>query len=120
MIWLGDSLHTRDAARFAEDFLASLPPELEVVVLAGNHDRAWSRANHQEYRLGKCLFHHGDRPREVEPGWVEIIGHIHPALSWSDGAGLRLKVPALVEGSNRLILPRFFGLVSWRDMEWSP
>jgi uncharacterized protein len=105
MIWLGDSLHTPDAAPFAEDFLAVLSRNLEVIVLAGNHDRAWPRANVQEYLLGPCLFHHGDRPREVQPGFVEIIGHIHPALSWSDGAGLRLKVPALVEGPARLILP---------------
>ncbi len=107
MIWLGDSLHTCDAAPFAEEFLSRLSREIEVVVLAGNHDRAWPRADAHEYRLGNCLFHHGDRPREIEPGLIEIIGHIHPALSWSDGAGLRLKVPALVEGPGRLILPSF-------------
>jgi metallophosphoesterase superfamily enzyme len=32
---------------------------------------------------------------------------VHPAFSWSDGAGLRLKVPALVEGPRRIILPSF-------------
>jgi len=107
MIWLGDSLHTRDAARFAEDFLATVSSEIEVIVLKGNHDRTWPRADAQEYRLGDWLFHHGDRPRDLEPGVTEIIGHVHPALSWSDGAGLRLKVPALVEGRRRVILPSF-------------
>jgi metallophosphoesterase superfamily enzyme len=107
MIWLGDSLHTRDAARFAEAFLGTLSRELEVIVIAGNHDRTWARADGYEYRLGNWLFHHGDRARQPETGVMEFIGHIHPAISWSDGAGLNLKVPALVEGSRRIILPSF-------------
>jgi metallophosphoesterase superfamily enzyme len=107
MIWLGDSLHTSAACAHAEDFLAALPPTLEVIVLAGNHDRAWPRANAREYRLGTCHFHHGDRAIQCEPGMIEVIGHLHPALAWSDGAGLRLKVPALVEGPARVILPSF-------------
>jgi metallophosphoesterase superfamily enzyme len=107
MIWLGDSLHTRDAAPIAEAFLAGLRPELEVVILAGNHDRKWPRANLVEFRLGDIVFHHGDRARPLEGGLSEIIGHIHPAMSLGDGAGMRLKVPVLVEGRSRVILPCF-------------
>jgi metallophosphoesterase superfamily enzyme len=107
MIWLGDSLHTPSAAPIAEQFLSTLPPELEIVILAGNHDRKWPRATLAEYRLGSCHFHHGDREVEAVPDTVEIIGHLHPAIAWSDGAGLRLKVPALVEGPRRLVLPSF-------------
>ena len=107
MIWLGDSLHTKNAAAFAEDFLAKVSTQMEVIILAGNHDRSWPRANAQEYRLGTYLFHHGDRPRDSTDGTIQIIGHLHPAFSWSDGAGLRLKVPALIEGSQRLVLPSF-------------
>jgi metallophosphoesterase superfamily enzyme len=107
MIWLGDSLHTPKSAHLAEDFLASLPGTTQVRVLAGNHDRAWARAEAEYLRMGGCLFHHGDRPRVVDAGDIEIIGHLHPAIAWSDGAGLRLKVPALVEGPRRLILPSF-------------
>src|ERR1700742_2113333 len=44
MIWLGDSLHTPSAAPIAEEFLASLTPEFEIVILAGNHDRKWPQA----------------------------------------------------------------------------
>jgi putative SbcD/Mre11-related phosphoesterase len=108
MIWLGDSLHTKDAAPFAEAFLENLSPRVDVVIVAGNHDRMWPRADKLEFRLSPYLFHHGDRPPpETEKGTIEIIGHLHPALSWSDGAGLRLKVPALVEGSKRIVLPSF-------------
>ena len=105
-IWLGDSLHTPAAAEFAESFLDQLGP-LEVIVIKGNHDRAWPRANHREYRLGKLVFHHGDAACELAPGEIELIGHIHPAMSWSDGAGLRVKVPALIHGPRRIVLPSF-------------
>ena len=107
MIWLGDSLHAPAAAPIAEKFLEGISSSIEVIVLTGNHDRSWSRADGHEYRLGGCLFHHGDRAMEPQPGTIEIVGHLHPALSWSDGAGLRLKVPALVEGPARVILPSF-------------
>jgi len=53
------------------------------------------------------FFHHGDCALPVPPGCVEVIGHHHPALSWSDGAGTRLKIPALIASRRRLILPAF-------------
>jgi putative SbcD/Mre11-related phosphoesterase len=106
MIWLGDSLHTPEAAEFAENFLAEVNG-VETIVVKGNHDRAWPRADRDEYRMGPFLFHHGDRARECPAESVEVVGHIHPAVSWGDGAGLRLKVPALVHGPRRIILPSF-------------
>jgi metallophosphoesterase superfamily enzyme len=107
MIWLGDSLHTSAGAPAAEAFLDELAREMEVVILAGNHDRAWKRADRRDYAMGDLYFHHGDRPGAAAPGQIEIIGHLHPAVSWHDGAGLRLKLPALVEGPRRVILPSF-------------
>jgi metallophosphoesterase superfamily enzyme len=107
MIWLGDSLHTPHAAPIAERFLSELNSSIEMIILAGNHDRNWPRAHAKEFQMGTCRFHHGDHPVQIEAGMMEIIGHLHPAFSWSDGAGLRLKLPALVEGPNRLILPSF-------------
>ena len=81
MIWLGDSLHTAAAAPFAENFLRQVEP-LEVVVIAGNHDRAWARAGKQEFQHGSWLFHHGDRPREIAEGLMEAIGaHPIPAIA---------------------------------------
>ena len=118
MIWLGDSLHTGKSAHVAEEFLAGLSREIEMIVLAGNHDGAWPRADRHEYRQGNCFFHHGHRTREIEAGLIEIVGHIHPAISWSDGAGLRLKVPALIEGPRRIVLPSFSDWSSgavWND-----
>jgi metallophosphoesterase superfamily enzyme len=106
MVWLGDSLHTPKAAGVAEAFLTSIHP-LEVIVISGNHDRSWRRVDCRELQVGSLIFHHGDSLRECEPGLVEVIGHIHPVISLSDGAGLRLKVHTLVQGPRRLILPSF-------------
>lgn len=106
MIWLGDSLHAVVGRAAAEVFLsdASLPPTL---VLAGNHDVKWSRAKDASVHRDGYFFHHGNVEMEIPPDCVEVVGHHHPAVSWYDGAGGRLKLPALVEGPSRLILPAF-------------
>jgi len=110
-IWLGDSLHTaRSAPRArarAEAFIASSPAP--VVVLAGNHDARWTFATSIPILRDRFVLHHGDRPLPDDfvrpPDAVEIIGHHHPAFVYRDGAGARLKLPALVQSPARLILP---------------
>jgi metallophosphoesterase superfamily enzyme len=117
MIWLGDSLHKPQDAEAAEEFLEEIA-HVETIVIAGNHDRKWKRADRAEFLLGSWLFHHGHQAREVEPHLVEVIGHLHPALSCGDGAGLRLKMPALVQGPRRIVLPSFSDWsagTSWHD-----
>jgi metallophosphoesterase superfamily enzyme len=117
MIWLGDSLHKPHDAEAAEEFLAEFA-QVETILIAGNHDRKWKRADRIEFLLGGCFFHHGHLVREVEPHLVEVTGHVHPAFSWGDGAGLRLKLHALVEGPTRVILPSFSDWssgTSWHD-----
>jgi len=106
MLWLGDSLHALAGRAAAENFLTdpALPP---VAVLAGNHDVRWSRARGDSLQRDGFFFHHGNADLAVPPGCVEIVGHHHPAMTWYDGAGGRLKLPALVEGPRRLILPAF-------------
>jgi metallophosphoesterase superfamily enzyme len=106
MIWLGDSLHTLDGVGAANLFLrdAGVP----VTIVSGNHDSKWSRAAgcHSVVRA-KHFFHHGDRVQRVPEGLTEVIGHHHPAMLLHDGAGTRLKLPALVANERRLILPAF-------------
>ncbi len=106
MLWLGDSLHTLAGRSAAERFLASSP--VPVTVLAGNHDAGWAAAAGGRLALRDGFaFHHGDLAAELPSGVVEVIGHHHPAFHWWDGAGARLKVPALVWSRRRLILPAF-------------
>lgn len=107
MLWLGDSLHTLKGRQHAEDFLARL--SVPVIIVPGNHDARWSAvSNERRLVRDQFVFHHGDRPIGTrEPGTIEVIGHHHPAFAWRDGAGGRLKLPALVQSSSRLILPAF-------------
>jgi metallophosphoesterase superfamily enzyme len=105
MIWLGDCVHAAEGATRAETFLRHTP--VPVTALAGNHDRRWRSVGEAFAVRGNFLLHHGDTSRELPPGSIELIGHHHPAVSWADGAGSRLKLPALVVGANRLVLPAF-------------
>ncbi len=114
VVWLGDSLHTLAGVAPAEAFLAgAVTPTLLV---SGNHDRQWLRRVGSDGPLDNIpasiardgyYFHHGHEEHVVPEGYMEVIGHHHPALSWSDRAGGRLKLPALVAGPRRMILPAF-------------
>ncbi len=106
MIWLGDSRHSLAGRTAAEAFLAASP--VRVCIVSGNHDKRWPRAEGgvSARRTGFFL-HHGDQAIEVPDDAIEIIGHHHPALSRQDGAGSRLKLPALVATARRLVLPAF-------------
>lgn len=110
MIWLGDSLHTLAGRELAENFLReSTTP---ITVLLGNHDRRWlpargANALPSTLRRGGYFFHHGHLTPECPGECLEIVGHHHPALGWHDRAGGRLKLPALVASSRRIVLPAF-------------
>lgn len=107
MLWLGDSLHTLAGRSRAEQFLANV--SLPTIVLAGNHDARWSAVRGSLLHREGFSFHHGDQPISdaLPPTAVEVMGHHHPAVRFRDGAGLRLKLPALVASPRRLILPAF-------------
>ena len=106
MIWLGDSLHTLAGPDGANDFLQSCA--VQVTIVSGNHDARWNRAKDRfSVSRANYFFHHGDKPREVPADAIELIGHHHPAVLWYDGAGTRLKMPALVAGPRRWVLPAF-------------
>lgn len=115
MIWLGDVVHAAEGGARAEAFLrqAALP----ITHLAGNHDRRWRSAGAAFAVRGRYFFHHGDVPLTVPPHAVEVMGHHHPALSWNDGAGAQVKLPALVASRHRLVLPAFSPWAA--GMPWS-
>ena len=104
-LWLGDTLHTLTGRAPAEAFLAASP--VPITLIAGNHDARWPASTARSLHLAPFFFHHGDTAPALPPDALEIIGHHHPAYLHSDGAGTRLKLPALVAGPRRLILPAF-------------
>lgn len=106
MLWLGDSLHALSGRTRAEQFIRSLP--LPVTILSGNHDARWHAAKDRRLIRGGYYFHHGDQPAaDLPDDAFEVVGHHHPAVSFADGAGTRLKLPALIVGPRRMILPAF-------------
>lgn len=120
MIWLGDSLHTLDGRFAAELFLRNRESlGTKTTVLSGNHDRRWTLPQAKALHRENYYFHHGDDLSATIPhGATEVIGHFHPAVGLYDGAGLRLRVPALVASDRRFILPAFSPWaagVTWND-----
>jgi uncharacterized protein len=105
MLWLGDSLHDLNGKASAERYLRNAP--CQVTLILGNHDARWDVGRDHEAKRGRFLFHHGNRTPAIADDAVEVIGHFHPAFDWWDGAGARMKLPALVQGERRLILPAF-------------
>lgn len=105
MIWLGDIVHAAEGASRAEAFLRSAP--LPVTIVGGNHDRRWRRATETSVVRGGYFFHHGHTDQTVPGSLTEVIGHYHPAASWSDGAGTHIKLPALVVSPRRMVVPAF-------------
>lgn len=115
VIWLGDCLHTLAGREPAESFLrSSVTP---TTIVCGNHDRRWRVSRGHDAApaeeppasvvRGGFVFHHGHLEVPVPDGAMEIMGHHHPALAWNDHAGGRIKLPALIASSRRLILPAF-------------
>jgi uncharacterized protein len=119
LVIVGDLVHDRASGAAAVALLERLRARCEVVALAGNHDRHVANAIKFEPRweTRDFVFQH-DRCEEDEPDRIQIIGHHHPAASLADGAGLRLKLPAFVQGESCWILPAFSpwaGGVVWPD-----
>ena len=95
---------------------------VRLVCVEGNHDRTGLKRDGQfvPWHGGEgFVFHHGHRfeqvlndTRHLGPV-IHVTGHEHPALHFSDGAGLSLKLPALVQdrvitcGVEHWILPAF-------------
>lgn len=105
MIWLGDVVHAAEGGARAEAFLRESP--VPIVLITGNHDRRWRSAGVPSATRGNYYFHHGDASPALPPRCIEVIGHHHPAVSWGDGAGSRLKLPAAVVSARRFVLPAF-------------
>lgn len=105
MLWLGDVVHAAEGSAAAETYLQRAP--VTVTVLAGNHDRRWRGRGAAGVTRARYCFHHGDTDRPVPAGACEVIGHHHPAAIWNDGAGGRVKLPALLAAAERLVLPAF-------------
>ena len=107
LILVGDIMDFAGSVDETLELVASLSRECEVVCIAGNHDHpALKRCSSfvRSHTEDGFFFHHGHCMQEMceaLPAATEtrthITGHLHPAHVFTDGAGLRLKLPAFVQ-----------------------
>ena len=105
LILVGDIMDFAGSLDETLALVAGLSREREVVCIAGNHDDpALQRCSGlvRSHTEDGFFFHHGHCMREMcatpsAGACTHITGHLHPAHVFTDGAGLRLKLPAFVQ-----------------------
>lgn len=120
LILVGDIMDGKSAASATAALLDRLATAVkEIICILGNHDKAalkkmWPFVEtHREESFAFSHGHQWQATLKTSTGPViHITGHEHPALDLCDGAGLRLKLPALVQEQidlqvQRWILPAF-------------
>lgn len=97
----------------------------ELICIEGNHDRPVLKreAHFLSFHLadGFC-FQHGHKFDKTAAAsnaahLIHVTGHEHPTLNLADGAGLKLRLPALVQQKRRRATP---GLENWILPAFSP
>jgi putative SbcD/Mre11-related phosphoesterase len=118
VVFLGDIVHAPKPApmerELVEETLHSAASQTKLIVVRGNHDRAFDRDYaHLGIVVAECWHGsgitavHGDRPVECPPNRHLAIGHLHPALSVRDDAGASQRIPAFLVSEKATVLPAF-------------
>jgi len=106
LILCGDIMDFHGSHAETLGLIRRLRRQLPVICILGNHDRPPLRQSGdfvEFHREEEFLFHHGHRFGRVsgqcpsDLSSIHITGHFHPAHTLTDGAGLRLKLPAFVQ-----------------------
>jgi putative SbcD/Mre11-related phosphoesterase len=131
---LGDIVH--DTVPIAEfrvalrAFLQAMEAQVELRLIAGNHDRWLAREITQpllrDWQAGPHRFLHGDGHSSVsarlllretqEAGGRMILGHEHPAIGISDGVAHYARVPCFLASDHWLVLPAFSSWAAGGDV----
>jgi putative SbcD/Mre11-related phosphoesterase len=118
MVFLGDLVHAAKPCEEEREIISAVLDRLrlhiKVVLVPGNHDRAFIRdfpgagIEIVECWTGKGIIAcHGDKAPEIPPRTHAVAGHLHPAYLLRDRAGAYRKVPAFVVTRKATILPAF-------------
>lgn len=119
LVFLGDTVHApRPSAaerEFVEEVLGELAAMAKLVVVEGNHDRAFQRDfGHMPVEVRRDWEHdgviglHGDKLHlELPEARHYLLGHLHPAIKLEDDAGVKRRVPAFLVGQRATVLPAF-------------
>lgn len=111
VIFLGDVVEAPrpSAEERAHVEAAFSAPGVPVTVVLGNHDRGFLEDFPGVDAVADAVvdgfhLHHGDRAPPPGEGPF-VIGHFHPAIRVTDGAGVSHLVPAAVGGERGVCLP---------------
>lgn len=119
VVFLGDLVHAPKPAleeRVAiEATLRELASRAELVLVRGNHDRAFVRdfghlgvAVVEAWHHGGATALHGDRLGRVAiPEGHLVLGHLHPVLRVKDAAGARQKLQLFLVTERVTVMPAF-------------
>lgn len=119
VVFLGDLVHAPKPAaeerEAIEATLRELACEAELVLVRGNHDRAFGRDfGHLNVAVVEAWQHngvtalHGDRLGRVAiPEGHLVVGHLHPVLRVKDAAGARQKLHLFLVAGRVTVMPAF-------------
>jgi putative SbcD/Mre11-related phosphoesterase len=116
IIVLGDFVHApKPAAEEREAVnraISSLQESAELILIRGNHDRAFATDFNmrivEEWCEAGIIARHGDRlTHSVPEGAHLILGHFHPVLNFRDAAGARHRLRIFLTNPNLTVLPAF-------------
>lgn len=118
-IFLGDLVHAprpgQEERAAIEHTLLDLAASAEVVLVRGNHDRAFIKDfGHLGFTVVDCWNHHGlvalhgDKlaNRAIPEGHL-VVGHLHPVVKFKDGAGASQKVRVFLSSPGMTVMPAF-------------
>jgi hypothetical protein len=108
--------------RFVERVLQEMSGRARLIVVRGNHDRAFARDfGHlgfpviTEWHSGNVRAVHGDRIPSLTEDEHLVLGHFHPVVGIRDAAGAKRKVRAVLAGSQATVLPSFSPFAAGSD-----
>lgn len=119
VVFLGDLVHAPRPCgperAWIEETLTGLRELSELIVVRGNHDRAFARDfGHvpvtfcESWSYNTLTAIHGDRLTAAIPEHhTLIVGHLHPALTVKDAAGASRKMPLFLVTPHCMVMPAF-------------
>jgi putative SbcD/Mre11-related phosphoesterase len=127
LVFLGDIVHapkpSPEERRMVEQTLQSLADRVEIIVVRGNHDRAFARDYAslgirvvEQWQGAGLIAIHGDRLPADRTTQRVAIGHLHPAIGIRDNAGAIHRIPAFLVGQRAFVLPAFSPLAAGFDV----
>ncbi|MCU0245684.1 MAG: metallophosphoesterase family protein [Bryobacter sp.] len=126
VVLLGDVVHAprplEEERHFVERVLQQIGGRARLIVVRGNHDRAFARDfGHlgfpvvTEWRSGNLRAVHGDRLPSLTEDEHVVLGHYHPVVGIRDAAGAKRKVRAVLAGAQATVLPSFSPFAAGSD-----